>query len=90
MIVDYAGPAELVTEDTGFKVPIGTREDIVSAFRLKLSEMIENPQKLETLGVAARKRVYKLFTWEVKAKQVSDVYRWIQSQQVAKPDFFNL
>ena len=89
LVVDYAGPGELVTKDTGFKVPIGKREDIIRAFRHKLDEIIENPQVLKTMGVTARKRVRDLFTWEAKAKQVNEVYRWVLSQRAEKPDFFN-
>ena len=36
VIVDYAGPGELVTPETGFKIPLGTRAEIVAGFRTVL------------------------------------------------------
>ncbi|MGB3223847.1 MAG: glycosyltransferase, partial [Desulforhopalus sp.] len=87
LVVDYAGPAELVTAGTGFKVQLGQRPDIVAGFRLKLRELAEGSSKLEIIGQAARARVCEYFTWEVKARQVMEIYQWILGPG-KKPDFF--
>lgn len=85
LIVDYAGPSELVVEGTGFKVPLGTRENIVLAMRNKLQWIVENPDVLADMAINARKRVFDYFTWEEKAKQVNEVYKWVLSERIDKP-----
>ncbi len=87
LVVDYAGPAELVTEDTGFKVPLGQREDLVEGFRRHLQALVDDRTKLEAMSHAARNRTVNLFTWEVKAMQVLEVYNWILTG-AEKPVFF--
>ena len=77
LIVDYAGPGELVNEATGFKVPIGTRAEIISAFQIQLHRIVENPDILSKTGAASRKRVQQYFTWDKKAEQVLQVYDWV-------------
>lgn len=77
VIVDYAGPGELVTEDTGHKVPIGRRDEIVAGFRDRLGAIAADPSDLPAMGTAARARALSLFTWEAKAGQVRQVYDWV-------------
>lgn len=88
VVVDYAGPAELVTPDIGFKVPIGRREDIVSAINEKLNMLVENQDLLQPMSLSAIARVQTLFTWKVKAKQIAEIYRWVLGERLNKPDFF--
>jgi glycosyltransferase involved in cell wall biosynthesis len=87
LIVDYAGPSELVTERTGFKVPIGRREEIIATFRAQLAKFADDPASLHAIGVAARARVMDLYTWSVKAGQVVEIYRWIKNMRPDKPEF---
>jgi glycosyltransferase involved in cell wall biosynthesis len=88
LVVDYAGPGELVTPETGFKVPVGSRAEIVTAFRAQLCLLAEERQALAGIGEAARERVRRLFTWQAKAEQVREIYRWVLGQRRDKPDFF--
>ena len=88
VIVDYAGPAELVTADVGFKVPIGHRADIVTGFREKLRMLAGNQDFLQPMSISAMARVQALFTWQVKAKQIAEIYRWVLGEKQDKPDFF--
>ncbi len=76
LIVDYAGPAELVTETTGFKVPLGARSEIVSGFRDALTQLAANPEHVRTVGAAAKLRVADHFTWTEKANQIAQIYDW--------------
>ena len=74
MIVDYAGPGELVTPETGFKVAMSSRSEIVEGFRNALDEVLGNPEALPEMGRAARQRALGQFTWPAKAKQISRIY----------------
>jgi glycosyltransferase involved in cell wall biosynthesis len=86
MVVDYGGPAELVTDQTGFRVPLGARAEIVARFRLALAEIAADPVRIAGLSEKARRRVRERFTWDAKARQVLDVYGWVLNQR-GKPDF---
>lgn len=86
LIVDYAGPGELVTEGLGFKVPMGTRSEIVSAFRAELERLSGAPELLRETGAAGRARVQSHFTWDAKARQIARVHDWARGTG-DKPEF---
>jgi glycosyltransferase involved in cell wall biosynthesis len=77
MVMDYGGPGELVTEDLGYKVPIGTRAEIVTRFSALLEVVLGDPSGLPARSKAARARVQTAFTWPAKARQVAQVYDWV-------------
>jgi glycosyltransferase involved in cell wall biosynthesis len=88
IIIDYAGPGELVNEDTGFKLPMARREMIISSLSDKLKMIADDRQCLEPMKLAARSRVHSLFTWAAKARQTRKVYDWVLDSKVGKPEFF--
>ncbi|WP_299964513.1 glycosyltransferase family 4 protein [uncultured Roseobacter sp.] len=77
VIVDYAGPGELVTDATGYKIPIGTRHEIVMALRAQLETLTRDRSGLAPRAKAARTAVQQSFTWSAKAQQVARVYDWV-------------
>jgi glycosyltransferase involved in cell wall biosynthesis len=77
MIVDYAGPAELVTEATGFKIPLGERDSIVQSFRMHLSKVAGERDMLRVMSSAGRATVHSKYTWAAKAEQIRLVYDWV-------------
>ncbi len=87
VVIDYGGPGELVSAQTGFAIPIGSRDQIIARFRKAIEQLVASPERLETMRHHARQRVFKYFTWDAKAKQVLEVYRWVLGQRMAKPDF---
>ena len=87
VVVAYGGPAELVTASTGYAVPIGPRDHLVRAFRDILTHLSNDPSGLRPMGERARARVLAHFTWEAKARQMIEVYRWVRGQRPEKPQF---
>ncbi len=85
VVVDYAGPGDLVDSNTGFKVPVGTRKEIIKAFRELLVSVASKPGEIQRLGMQARATVHDLFTWEKKATQVHQVYSWVSGHRSGKP-----
>jgi glycosyltransferase involved in cell wall biosynthesis len=85
VIVDYAGPGELVTRSTGVKVPMGTREEIISNLRVAVGNLLKTPNALQAMGAAGRQRVHEFFTWRTKAQQVATIYEWVLGRQPNKP-----
>jgi glycosyltransferase involved in cell wall biosynthesis len=86
VVVDYAGPGELVTEQTGYKVPIGQRDQIVADLRVQLERIADDPSGLGDMSARAYDRAHSHFTWEAKAKQVAQVYDWVLGDISRKPD----
>jgi glycosyltransferase involved in cell wall biosynthesis len=86
VVVDYGGPAELVTPQTGFRIPIGARASIVAALAEVLARVAADRRPLAAMSDRARHRVESMFTWRAKAQQVLEVYRWVLGRR-GKPDF---
>lgn len=74
LIVNYGGPSELVDDQVGFTIPIGTREQIIRDLREKLLELAAKPQLIDQRGPAASRRVTERYTWPAKARQVLQIY----------------
>lgn len=86
MVVDYAGPGELVTKATGFKIALGPRARIVADLRAALEGIAADPSVLPGMGKTAQERVLSDFTWQAKARQIARVYDWIlKGRQDAAP-----
>lgn len=89
VVVDYAGPGELVTDGVGYKVPLGDRAQIVAALRDVLQRLADNPAEVSATGASARARARAHFTWAAKARQIAQVYAWVLGQRPTAPVFFN-
>ncbi|MEM6890614.1 MAG: glycosyltransferase family 4 protein [Pseudomonadota bacterium] len=88
LVIDYAGPGELVTVETGFKVPVGPRTQIISDLTAKLTALETDRLELPALGQRARQHVFDHFTWAAKACQVKEVWEWVTGSRSDKPVFF--
>lgn len=80
VVVDYAGPGELVTPETGFKVPIGSRPAIVSGFRNILTRLVSSRHEVHERSETARAWIQKNFTWPAKAREMAKIYHAIVDQ----------
>jgi glycosyltransferase involved in cell wall biosynthesis len=87
IVIDYGGPAELVTTACGFRVPMGSREQIIQHVRQTLHHAISEPELIDGMSYIARARAHGLFTWDAKARQVMEVYRWVLEPGRPKPEF---
>lgn len=87
VVVDYAGPGELVTPRTGFAIPIGKRTQIVSRFRRVLGDLASSPKKLPAMSSLCLRRAHEQFTWEAKAHQTLKIYNWVLDPSTERPHF---
>ena len=85
IVVAYGGPRELVTEETGFQIPIGPRNHIISNLRSILTQIASHPETLDLMGEASRKRVFEGYTWEAKARHVLSIYHWVLGRCGERP-----
>ncbi len=88
IVVGYGGPGEHVIPETGFSIPIGSREDVIANMRRFVRQAIVNPTDLVRMKQAARQRVLNLYTWDQKAEQVLQVYDWVLGHGNTRPDPF--
>ncbi len=77
LVVDYAGPGELVREGLGLKVALGTRGEVIAGFRAVLARLADDPAPLAGMARAGRAHVARHFTWQAKAREVARVYDWV-------------
>jgi glycosyltransferase involved in cell wall biosynthesis len=87
IIVNYGGPAELVTLDTGFAVAMGTRSQIVQRFRAILTQLVSSPETIDRMSARAIDHVRNNFTWDAKAGAVLEVYKWLMNPNLPIPAF---
>jgi glycosyltransferase involved in cell wall biosynthesis len=74
LVVDYAGPGELVDDQVGYRVALRTRAAVVAGFRTRLAQLCDDLSPLAALGAAGRARVLERFTWASKAEQICALY----------------
>ncbi len=74
IVVNYAGPGELVDDAWGFKLPITDRENIVRSLEALLADLIENPGQLADKSRAGLARVQSEHTWDAKAAKIVTHY----------------
>ena len=86
LVVDYGGPGELLTSDSGVAIPIGTREQVIARTRERLTELANDPARIDQLAARALERVGEEFTWPRKAERMARVYDWVLGRG-PKPDF---
>jgi glycosyltransferase involved in cell wall biosynthesis len=86
VVVDYAGPAELVTPETGCLVPLGPRATIVAGLRDRIARLADDEVGRSAMAVRAQERIRRWLTWERKAEQIAAVYAWVLGR-ADKPDF---
>lgn len=86
VIADYAGPAELVSGESGYLVAMGNRHQLVSNLRETLQAIVANTEALPKLRQACTDKIAKYYTWQRKAEQLLDVYRWVVGL-APRPDF---
>ncbi len=89
IVVDYAGPGELVRDGLGFKVALSDRAGIIADFRAELTRLTNKPELLRTTGAKGRAHVQEFFTWQAKAHQIAQIYDWVRGRSAQKPEFFN-
>ncbi|MBU2958933.1 glycosyltransferase [Paracoccus sp. 1_MG-2023] len=80
MVVDYAGPGELVSPETGFAIPLGSREEITARFRAALTELVQDPSGLPQKARDARAQALTDYTWDAKAARIVGLYRGLLSE----------
>jgi glycosyltransferase involved in cell wall biosynthesis len=87
VVVNYGGPAEIVTPKTGWVLPMGSREEIVARLTSLLDQLTNSPDEIQARSRAAVERCFTAFTWEAKARRILEIYEWVMGRVTQKPAF---
>ena len=60
---------------------------IIASFRAILADLALHPERIEEKSAAALRRAREQFTWDVKARQTMEVYRWVLDPARPRPTF---
>ena len=88
IVLDYAGPAELVNNECGYLIPMNKREIIIKDIETTLSGIFDNREQLKQKRTNAINKVDALFTWQRKAEQDVLIYKWLLNNE-PKPNLFS-
>lgn len=87
VVVSYGGPAVLVTDETGVRVPVGTKPQLVDAYVRELERLVARRDDLPAMSRAAYERALKYYTWDAKALKTLEIYDWCLGRRPQKPVF---
>jgi len=85
LVVDYAGPGELVAPERGYKIVLSSREGIVLGLRDRLIEISNNRPELAEKSRAAVAWVAATATWPMRARQIARTYDWVTGHVADRP-----
>jgi glycosyltransferase involved in cell wall biosynthesis len=75
IVVDYGGPGELVSDNTGFKIPLGSKEILTRSIARIVDGVLNSSLDLFERSISSHERVQEIYTWRKKANQIEQVYR---------------
>lgn len=78
--LDLGGPALQVTEETGFKIPARTPEQVIQDMADAMQALAKDAPLRHRMSEAARRRVQEYFSWERRGEEIARIY-----DQVLKP-----
>ncbi len=76
IVVRYGGPADIVTDECGIRLPLAGEVNTIRELNKKILELVESPAKLVAMGDASYARARDFFTWEVKTSLIAEVLKW--------------
>lgn len=87
VVLNHGGPPELVPPDCGFVLPLEGRPQVVRDLGGLLARLVADHAALPVMGRAAPAHVLRHFTWQAKARQITQVYQSVLGLNRDKPDW---
>ena len=72
---NWGGPADYITDETGFLIEPTSRESMVKEFTEAINKLESAPELRHQIGVAAIKRVSAHFMWHEKVRDMINIYQ---------------
>jgi len=77
--LDLGGPSLQVTEETGFKVPAISPEQVVKDLAEGMHRLAQDSSLRMSMGKAGRRRLVDYFDWDKKGEWIREVYERVTS-----------
>jgi glycosyltransferase involved in cell wall biosynthesis len=77
LCLDHGATKELVPPGAGFKIPLGSRPEIVSGIARALNWGVEHRSELERMGKSARAYALAQHDWEVIGEEIARIYEGV-------------
>jgi len=74
IVADCGGPASIVTNECGFRLPVSSRRGITNRLAATLLALQEDPERLMAMGEAARGRILTEYTMESYMNKLETIY----------------
>lgn len=74
LVVDYGGPGEFVSDDTGFRIPIAPPDQLRTALRERMGEILANRDLLPAYSQRALASIEERFLWSSIAQKICRNY----------------
>lgn len=87
VVVDYGGPATLISDEWGIKVPLGDLDHLVKHFTEELEGLVKDSDRVNRLGLAAHQHAINNYSWDAKARMTKEIYQWVTGNRKEKPNF---
>ena len=85
VVVDYAGPSELVDESCGYLIKLGNQREIETRLKALIEKIIANPGELADKSKNGILKIKEKFTWHSKAENTLKIYSWVLGES-EKPE----
>jgi len=74
IVADWCGPAEFVTDECGYKVPVSNPNQMASDIADILCKLTQDREKIRTMGVWARKRIMDSYNENQFVEAMNRIY----------------
>jgi glycosyltransferase involved in cell wall biosynthesis len=74
IVADQGGPGFVVDDDCGFRIPVEDPQKFASRIASAIRELASAPNRIISMGSAAREKVERKFLWEAKADRMTELY----------------
>lgn len=85
VVTDYGGPAEMVTPETGLRLPLGKPAEMVDSLQAAMETLAGDHALCRAMGAAAAGLVRSQYVWSAKARQVVWFYRDVLAARKPSP-----
>ena len=85
---DYGAPGSYAAEGRGVVIPLTNKPALVEGYVKALEELASDPEKCARIGAAGRRYAQANLTWDAKAENIVEVYKWILGRRDDKPGFY--
>jgi glycosyltransferase involved in cell wall biosynthesis len=75
------GPANQVTDETGFRIAANNPEEVVQGMAFAMKQLANHPQLRMQMGQAGQQRVKDAYSWNIKGEFLTQLYEEVLSHE---------